>query len=67
MSTRSLAGSKSPAETSRRVGSAPPSRGYGAGLFFEWNLFEGGATQRKVELAEAERRAAEDEVIGGPR
>ena len=35
---------------------------YGAGLFFEWNLFEGGATQRKVELAEAERRAAEAEV-----
>jgi outer membrane protein len=35
---------------------------YGAGLFFQWNIFEGGATQRKVELAEAERRAAEDEV-----
>ena len=36
--------------------------GYGAGLLFEWNLFEGGAIRRKVELAEAERRAAEDEV-----
>jgi outer membrane protein len=35
---------------------------YGAGLFFQWNIFEGGATQRKVEFAEAERRAAEDEV-----
>ena len=35
---------------------------YGVGLAFQWNLFEGGATQRKVELAEAERRAAEDEV-----
>jgi outer membrane protein len=35
---------------------------YGAGLLFEWNLFEGGATTRKVELAEAERRAAEAEV-----
>src|SRR5262245_60566107 len=35
---------------------------YGAGLFLHWNIFEGGATQRKVELAEAERRAAEDEV-----
>jgi outer membrane protein len=35
---------------------------YGVGLFFQWNLFEGGATQRKVELAEAERRAAQDEV-----
>jgi outer membrane protein len=35
---------------------------YGVGLALEWNLFEGGATRRRVELAEAERRAAEDEV-----
>jgi len=35
---------------------------YGVGLFLEWNIFEGGATRRRVELAEAERRAAEDEV-----
>ncbi len=35
---------------------------YGAGLAMEWNLFEGGATHRRVELAEAERRGAEDEV-----
>jgi len=35
---------------------------YGAGLALEWNLFEGGATDRRVELAEAERRAAEEEV-----
>jgi outer membrane protein len=35
---------------------------YGVGLALHWNIFEGGATQRKVELAEAERRAAEDEV-----
>ena len=35
---------------------------YGAGLAIQWNIFEGGATQRKVELAEAERRAAEAEV-----
>ena len=34
----------------------------GVGLFLEWKLFEGGATRRRVELAEAERRAAEDEV-----
>jgi len=34
----------------------------GVGLLFEWNIFEGGATQRRVELAEAERRAAEYEV-----
>ncbi len=38
---------------------------YGAGLAMEWNLFEGGATRRRVELAEAERRAAEDEVTAG--
>ena len=35
---------------------------YGAGLLLRWSLFEGGAIQRRVELAEAERRAAEDEV-----
>jgi len=35
---------------------------YGVGLALEWNIFEGGATRRRVELAEAERRAAEDEV-----
>ena len=35
---------------------------YGIGLFLEWKLFEGGAKRRRVELAEAERRAAEDEV-----
>ena len=35
----------------------------GVGLLFEWNLFEGGATMREVERAEAERRAAADEVI----
>jgi outer membrane protein len=37
---------------------------YGVGLALQWNIFEGGATQRRVELAEAERRAAEDEVTG---
>jgi outer membrane protein len=35
---------------------------YGVGFLLEWSLFEGGATGRRVELAEAERRAAEDEV-----
>jgi len=35
---------------------------YGVGLAMHWNIFEEGATQRKVELAEAERRAAEAEV-----
>ena len=36
--------------------------GYGLGLSVHWNLFEGGARRRHVELAEAERRAAESEV-----
>lgn len=36
--------------------------GYGVGLLLHWNLFEGGATRRRVELAEAERRDAEAEV-----
>ena len=35
---------------------------YGVGFRFDWSLFEGGARERKVELAEAERRAAEQEV-----
>src|SRR5262249_59588067 len=35
---------------------------YGVGLALEWSIFEGGATRRRVELAEAERRAAEDQV-----
>jgi outer membrane protein TolC len=36
--------------------------GYGIGLFLEWKIFEGGAKRRRVELADAERRSAEDEV-----
>ncbi len=36
--------------------------GYGVGLALQWNLFEGGARRRRVELAEAQRRAAESEV-----
>jgi outer membrane protein TolC len=35
---------------------------YGAGFRLEWEVFDGGARGRKVELAEAERRAAEQEV-----
>lgn len=35
---------------------------YGIGLAIEWNIFEGGATRRRVEMAEAERRAAEEKV-----
>jgi outer membrane protein TolC len=36
--------------------------GYGVGILLHWNVFNGGATRRRVELAEAERRAAESEV-----
>jgi outer membrane protein len=36
--------------------------GYGVGLALRWNLLEGGATRRRVELAESARRAAESEV-----
>jgi outer membrane protein len=36
--------------------------GYGVGLALRWNILEGGATRRRVEMAEAERRAAESEV-----
>jgi outer membrane protein len=37
--------------------------GYGLGVTVQWNLFEGGARRRRVELAESERKAAESEVI----
>jgi outer membrane protein len=36
--------------------------GYGLGVALQWNVFEGGARRRRVELAEAERRAAASEV-----
>jgi outer membrane protein len=35
---------------------------YGAKLTLDWPLFEGGARRRKLELAEAEHRAAESEL-----
>src|SRR2546428_6508731 len=35
---------------------------YGIGLALEWEVFDGGARQRRVELAEAARRTAEDEI-----
>jgi outer membrane protein TolC len=35
---------------------------YGAALTLDWPLFEGGARRRKLELAEAERGAAEGEL-----
>ena len=41
-------------------GAAQPS--YGIGLSLEWEIFDGGARRRKVELAESERRTAQDEI-----
>jgi len=41
-------------------GAAQPS--YGIGLFVEWEVFDGGARQRRVELAESARRSAQDEI-----
>ena len=41
-------------------GATQPS--YGIGLFLEWEVFDGGARQRRVELAESARRAAQDEI-----
>src|SRR4030095_8626437 len=35
---------------------------YGIGLSLEWEIFDGGARRRKVELAEAARRAAHGEI-----
>jgi outer membrane protein len=41
-------------------GATQPS--YGVGLALEWEIFDGGARQRRVELAESARRAAKDEI-----
>jgi outer membrane protein len=41
-------------------GATQPS--YGIGLSLEWEIFDGGARRRKVELAESERRTAQDEI-----
>jgi outer membrane protein TolC len=41
-------------------GATQPS--YGIGLFFEWEVFDGGARRRKVEMAESARRTAQDEI-----
>jgi outer membrane protein TolC len=35
---------------------------YGVGLWLEWEIFDGGARRRRVELAESARRAAQDEI-----
>ena len=41
-------------------GATQPS--YGIGLFLEWELFDGGARRRRVEIAQSARRAAQDEI-----
>src|SRR5262244_3425326 len=41
-------------------GAAQPS--YGIGLSLEWEIFDGGARRRRVELAESARRTAQDEI-----
>ena len=41
-------------------GATQPS--YGIGLAFEWEVFDGGARRRRVELAESARRSAQDEI-----
>ena len=41
-------------------GATQPS--YGIGLSLEWEVFDGGARRRKVELAESARRSAQDEI-----
>jgi outer membrane protein TolC len=41
-------------------GATQPS--YGIGLSFEWEIFDGGARRRRVELAESTRRGAQDEI-----
>src|SRR5215470_11276487 len=35
---------------------------YGIGLFLEWEIFDGGARRRRVEIAKSERRTAQDEI-----
>ena len=41
-------------------GATQPS--YGIGLFLEWEVFDGGARKRRVEIAESARRSAQDEI-----
>jgi outer membrane protein len=41
-------------------GATQPS--YGIGLALEWEVFDGGARRRRVELAESARRTAQDEI-----
>jgi outer membrane protein len=47
-------------ESTKWFGATQPS--YGIGLSLAWEVFDGGARQRRVELAESARRSAEDEI-----
>ena len=49
-------------KTTGWFGATQPS--YGIGLALEWEVFDGGARRRRVELAESARRAAQDEITG---
>ena len=47
-------------QSTKWFGATQPS--YGIGLSLAWEVFDGGARQRRVELAESARRSAEDEI-----
>jgi outer membrane protein len=47
-------------KSTKWFGATQPS--YGIGLSLAWEVFDGGARQRRVELAESARRTAEDEI-----
>jgi outer membrane protein TolC len=47
-------------KSTKWFGATQPS--YGIGLSLAWEVFDGGARQRRVELAESARRTAQDEI-----
>ena len=47
-------------KSTKWFGATQPS--YGIGLSLAWEVFDGGARQRRVELAESTRRTAEDQI-----
>jgi outer membrane protein len=47
-------------KSTKWFGATQPS--YGIGLSLAWEVFDGGARQRRVELAESARRTAEDQI-----
>jgi outer membrane protein len=57
-----LGGSRITADGRSRGWSGATEPSYGIGLLLEWEVFDGGARRRRVELAESARRAAQDEI-----